>query len=1207
MRRARPASGVGANAVEVDAGVQDGRVGAPQTASAIACEAAARASARAASRRRDGARGTAGARRAGRGGRRATRRPRGAQRRSTARAPQATREAAGVRARRGVARARPSEPAARPRRAPREPQRAAARDRHVRAAAPRAAAAASGPSGHATTTGRAEPRRAVEQHALGAAEDAGVGDEQHRAGRRIAPRGLASRRHGRRRGRDRTRPWLRAALPVCASSRRAAASSTPSSCPAPRGSCSLQGLLATALLGPDAIGLYGVVTTTAMTIVALRRVGIDEAFVQEAADDEEAEFQRALTVELALGLRGRAAIAAARAGARGGLRRRPAARRSRSPSPTCRWRSRCRRRSGCSSSAWTTCGCARCRRSCRSGPSRSRCRCCSPGVGVWALVIGPFCGNAGGDARGLARVALPAAAAPRPRRRAPLPALLVAGVRHRGGRRCSSRRGRSRCSGSRDGLAAAGWITLGGDADPLRRPRRPDPRDDDLPGDRARARPRRRARGAVRQGQPADADVGVPVRRRARAVRRRPDRVRARRRVATARSCCSAGWRSPCALQQVGYNWFAFYRARGESWPQAVESAVFGGVVRACSRSRARCSAGSWGFVAGRLGVHGVRARRAARLRAAAAAGRAAGRRWRCARRVPVALASAPVLVVRLALWGGERTLAQALVELARVARRARASRTLRRLLRVRGTCVAELRGVPRAASRRRRGLGARRQPASCGSPPRVDLRLHAAPLHRAARRGHPDAGRDADGRRPVAVARLQLGLRAGRAAGRDARAARRSGRRCCGGGCCAWPPTRRPRCSSGRSSATTPAALGARRVGRRRGDRRPARRARTRPARRSRSRSARCCSPRRGRPALGGRRWPRAAPAFWRPDVGAVAALAAAATLAWAARGASGARVARRGAGRARRAARRGRRASSLLVAAVVAGAASSTRRSRSPPGPARVWDALVVQATRDGAWWRLPFPPGFHGGDALKDFLTLAAAVRGAAWRSSLAARRPRRRARAADPRRSARPSTSSRGPTRSTRRRCWWSLRRSRRSSGRSSCWRGGARAAARSSGPANRASALLRPPELATLHVDGAAASGCRRRTPRALPQVAALVQRLVPPGEPIYVAPRRSDLVTLQRPAAALPRRPPERPAPRRAPAGQARRSSAKIVAALRARAAAGGDPLDRPRVGASRSRTAAAARAARARSTTTSTQAYRPRGRYGDYEVLVPR
>src|SRR6478735_858789 len=72
----------------------------------------------------------------------------------------------------------------------------------------------------------------------------------------------------------------------------------------------LQGLLAIALLGPDLIGLYGVVTTTAMTIVALRRVGIDEAFVQTTALDEEAEFQRALTVELALGVLGALAVIA---------------------------------------------------------------------------------------------------------------------------------------------------------------------------------------------------------------------------------------------------------------------------------------------------------------------------------------------------------------------------------------------------------------------------------------------------------------------------------------------------------------------------------------------------------------------------------------------------------------------------------------------------------------------------------------------------------------------------------------------------------------------------------------------------------------------------------------------------------------------------------------------------------------------------------
>src|SRR3954452_4623396 len=71
----------------------------------------------------------------------------------------------------------------------------------------------------------------------------------------------------------------------------------------------VQGLLATALLRADAIGLYGGVTTTAMTVVALRRVGIDEAFVQQAAEDEEAEFRRAFGVELAIGLAGSLLIA----------------------------------------------------------------------------------------------------------------------------------------------------------------------------------------------------------------------------------------------------------------------------------------------------------------------------------------------------------------------------------------------------------------------------------------------------------------------------------------------------------------------------------------------------------------------------------------------------------------------------------------------------------------------------------------------------------------------------------------------------------------------------------------------------------------------------------------------------------------------------------------------------------------------------------
>lgn len=62
-----------------------------------------------------------------------------------------------------------------------------------------------------------------------------------------------------------------------------------------------QGLIVTVLLGPSELGLYGIVTTTAMTVVALRRVGIDEAFVQQSEDDQAEEFQRAFTLELVVG------------------------------------------------------------------------------------------------------------------------------------------------------------------------------------------------------------------------------------------------------------------------------------------------------------------------------------------------------------------------------------------------------------------------------------------------------------------------------------------------------------------------------------------------------------------------------------------------------------------------------------------------------------------------------------------------------------------------------------------------------------------------------------------------------------------------------------------------------------------------------------------------------------------------------------------
>jgi len=60
-----------------------------------------------------------------------------------------------------------------------------------------------------------------------------------------------------------------------------------------------QGLVVTRVLGPATIGLYGIVSTTVITLVALKRIGIDEAFVAQSEADQEAEFQHAFTLDLA--------------------------------------------------------------------------------------------------------------------------------------------------------------------------------------------------------------------------------------------------------------------------------------------------------------------------------------------------------------------------------------------------------------------------------------------------------------------------------------------------------------------------------------------------------------------------------------------------------------------------------------------------------------------------------------------------------------------------------------------------------------------------------------------------------------------------------------------------------------------------------------------------------------------------------------------
>jgi lipopolysaccharide exporter len=60
------------------------------------------------------------------------------------------------------------------------------------------------------------------------------------------------------------------------------------------------GLIVARLLGPSDIGLYGIVSITATTLIALKRVGIDEAYGQQDEADQELEFQRAFTLELGL-------------------------------------------------------------------------------------------------------------------------------------------------------------------------------------------------------------------------------------------------------------------------------------------------------------------------------------------------------------------------------------------------------------------------------------------------------------------------------------------------------------------------------------------------------------------------------------------------------------------------------------------------------------------------------------------------------------------------------------------------------------------------------------------------------------------------------------------------------------------------------------------------------------------------------------------
>ncbi len=298
------------------------------------------------------------------------------------------------------------------------------------------------------------------------------------------------------------------------------------------------------------------------------------------------------------------------------------------------------------------------------------------------------------------------------------------------------------------------------------------------------------------------------------------------------------------------------------------------------------------------------------------------------------------------------------------------------------------------------------------------------------------------------------------------------------------------------------------------------------------------------------------AAAVFWRPDVGAAAALAAAATAALAAReGARGASSGVAGGGPSRGASSGGvgrgpagrsagglRAALVALVSAVAVGAVLYLPFAIAA-GPERLWDALVAQATRDGAWWRLPFPDAFHGSDAL-DFLrwllpyaALAALV--------VAAARARRSApsvpsgnpsapRSAPSVPSGNPSAPRSAPSRAgllilALGATAYFLSRADEEHAQTLLVLVTAIAAIAEprivlgavlglilvTGAGNRASALVRAPDLATLHLDGAGGVQVTHADAGDLPKLAARVRELT--DGPIYVAPRRSDLVTFSDP------------------------------------------------------------------------------------------
>ena len=421
-----------------------------------------------------------------------------------------------------------------------------------------------------------------------------------------------------------------------------------------------QGLIVSVLLGPAAIGLYGIVTATAMTIVALKRVGIDEAFVQQSEQGQEEEFQRAFSLELTVSAAFSLAIAAAApvvAIVYGedellpltlAAAYMPLAFALQAPT----WiffrrmdflRQRLLMAVGPVVTFAFTVGLA------------------AAGVGVWSLVIGPAIGNAAAAVAALAvspyrlRLRLERDAARRYFRFSwPIfvssAAMLVV------------LQGQLLAFDVWGGIAAVGYLTL--------------------------------AYTLTRYADRADHVVASTIYPAICAVR---DQVETLEELFVKSNRAAMIWSAPfcagivlfapdfvdlvlgdewepavvllqglavaTALQQLGFNWFSFYRARGDSRPQAVEAGVMA-VAFLAFAVPGLALWGATGFVVGRalvsLAMLLVRARYVHRLLPRVSL-------WSLGLRgaAPVAAGTAAALALRFALWGGERPLWQVLCELA--------------------------------------------------------------------------------------------------------------------------------------------------------------------------------------------------------------------------------------------------------------------------------------------------------------------------------------------------------------------------------------------------------------------------------------------------------------------------------------------------------------------------------------------------------------